>query len=115
MICPAIDEEYLTPNNVAETTPGREDRAARLSTAPRLYLTSPPDAPKHWGQINPNLNDYHSDPMEISCTLCIPDITDWWRQMEETHSKYADLTNVLHDIFSIISNGVGVEASFSLG
>jgi len=27
------DEEYLMPNNVAETTPGRSDHAARLSTA----------------------------------------------------------------------------------
>jgi hypothetical protein len=31
------DEEYLTPNNVAETTPGRSDRAARLLTTARLY------------------------------------------------------------------------------
>jgi hypothetical protein len=31
------------------------------------------------------------------------------------HSKYADLPNVVHDIFSIISHGVGVEAGFSLG
>jgi hypothetical protein len=51
------DEEYLTPNNVAETTPGRSDRAARLLAAPRLYPNSPPEAPKNWGQINPNLND----------------------------------------------------------
>jgi len=41
------DEEYLTPNNVAETTPGRSDRAARLLTAARLYLNSPPKAPKN--------------------------------------------------------------------
>jgi len=109
------DEEYLMPNNVAETTPGRSDRATRLLTAARLYLNSPPEAPKNWGQINPNLNDYHSDPMEISSTFWIPDITDWWRQQEETHSKYADLSNVGRDIFSIIPHGVGVEASFSLG
>jgi len=32
------DEEYLTPNNVAETTPRRSDRAARLLTAARLHL-----------------------------------------------------------------------------
>jgi hypothetical protein len=53
--------------------------------------------------------------MEISSTFWIPDITDWWRQQEETHSKYADLSNVARDIFSIIPHGVGVEASFSLG
>jgi len=108
------DEEYLTPNNVAETTPGRSDRAARWLTAARLYLNSPAEAPKNWGPINPNLNDYHSYPMEIRSTFWIPDITDWWWQQEETHSKYADLSNVAHDIFSIIPYGVGVEASFSL-
>jgi hypothetical protein len=63
------DEEYLTPNNVAEMTPGRSDRAVRLFTAARLYLNSPPEAPKNWGQISPNLIDYHSDPMEISSTF----------------------------------------------
>jgi len=72
------DKEYLTPNNVAETTPGRSDRAARLFTAARLYFNSPPEAPKNWGQINPNLNDYHSDPMQFSSTFWIPDISDWW-------------------------------------
>jgi hypothetical protein len=92
-------EQYLTPNNVAETTPGRSDRAARLLTAARLYLNSPPEAPNNWGQINPNLNDYYSDPMEISSTFRIPDITDGWRQQEETHSKYAHLSNVERDIF----------------
>jgi len=109
------DEEYLTPNNVAEMTPGRSDRAARLLTAARLYLNSPPEAPKNWGRINPNLNDYHSDPMEISSTFWIPDITDWWRQQEEMHSKFANLSNVARDMSSIIPHGVGVEASFSLG
>jgi len=108
------DDEYLTPNNVAETTPGRSNRAARLSTATRLYLNSPSNATKNWGQINPNFNDYHSDPMEVSSIIWIPDITDWWRLQEETHSKYADHSNVGHDIFSIIPHGGGVKASFSL-
>jgi len=70
------DEEYLTPNIVAETTPGRSDRAAHSLTATRPYLNSPPEAPKNWGQMNPNLNNYHSDLMEISSTFWIPDITD---------------------------------------
>jgi hypothetical protein len=78
-------------------------------------LNSPPEAPNNWGQINPNLNDYHIDSMEISRIFSTLDITDWWRQQEETHSKYADLSNVAHDIFSIIPHGVGVEACFSLG
>jgi hypothetical protein len=108
------DEENLTPINVAETTPARSNCAARLLNAARLYLNSTPEAPKNWGQINPNLNDYHSGPMEISSTLWIPDITDMWRQQEEPHSKYANVSNVAHDIFSIIPHGVGVEASFSL-
>jgi len=109
------DEEYLTPNNVAETTPGRSNRAACVLTAARLYLNSPPEALKNWGQITPNLNDYHSNPMEIGSTFWLPDITDWWLQQEETHWKNADLSNVARDIFSIIPHGFGVEASFSLG
>jgi hypothetical protein len=82
------DEEYLKPNNVAETTPGRRDRASHLLTNARLYSNLPLETPKNWGQINPNLNDYHSNPMEISCTFWILDKTDWWRRLEETHSKY---------------------------
>jgi len=108
------DHKYLMPTNVAEMTPGRSDRAARLLTAARLYLNSPPKLPQNWGQINQNLNDYHSDPMEISSTFWLPDITDWWQKQEETHSKYADLSNVARDIFSIRPHDVGVEASFSL-
>ena len=109
------DEETLMPINVAETTPGQCNRTARLLTTTRLYLNSPPEAPKNWGQSNPNLNDYHSDPMEISSTFRLPDITDWWRQHKETHSKYRDLSNVAGDIFPIIPHGVAVEASSSLG
>jgi len=96
-------------------TPGRRDRATRLLTAPRLLLNSPPDAPKNLGQINPNLNDYHSDPMENSSTFWIPDIPDGWRQQEETRSKSANLSNVARNIFSIIPHGVGVDASVALG
>ena len=109
------DDEYLTPNNVAQTTPGRSNRTAHLLTTASLYLNSPPEASKNWGQTDPNLNDYHSDPMEIKSRFSIPDITDWWCQQEETHSKYADLSSVACDIFCIIPHGVGVEASFSLG
>jgi len=109
------DNNYLMPTNVAETTPGRIGHAVRLLTATRLNLNSPPELPQNWGQINPNLNDSHSDPMEISSTFWLRELTEWWRQQEETHSKYADLSNVTHDIFSIIPHGVGVEASLSLG
>ena len=109
------DEEYLTPNNVAETTPRWSNRAAHLLTATRLYLNSLPESPNNWAQVNPNLNDNHSDPMEISSTYWFLDITDWWRQEEETHCKYANLTNVACDIVSIIPHRVGVEASFSIG
>ena len=63
------DEEYLMFNNVVETTLGRSDRATHLLTAAKFNLNSPPVAPKNWGQINPNLNDYHSNPMESSSTL----------------------------------------------
>jgi len=63
------DEEYWTPNNVAETTPRQSNRAACLVTAARLYFNLPSEAPKNWGQINPNLNDNNSDPMESSSTF----------------------------------------------
>ena len=108
-------KEYTTPNTVAEKTPGRSHHAARLLTAARLNLNSLPDAPLNWGQINSNLNDYPSDLMEITCTFWLPDITEWWRQLEEKHFKYADLSDVARDIFSIIRHGVGVEVGFSLG
>jgi len=109
------DEEYLTSINVAETTPGLSDRAARLLTAARIFLDSPPDTPNDPEQINPNLNDYHSDPMEISSTFWFPDITECWRQQEVTHSRYADHSNAMHNIFSITPHGVGVVACCSLG
>jgi len=109
------DEDYLTPNNMVEMTPGQSDHTARLLTPARLHLNSPPEAPKNWGRIYPNLNDYHSDLMDISSTFWTPDLADWWRQQQKIHSKYADLSNVARDIFSIIPHGVGVEASFSLG
>jgi len=100
---------------VAGTTPGQSDCAAPLLTAARFYLNLPPEAPKNWGPSDPNLNHYHSDPMEISSSFWLPDSTKWWRQQEETHSKYANLSNMARDIFSIIPHAVGVEASFSLG
>jgi hypothetical protein len=97
-------------------TPGRSNRAASLLTASSLYFHSLPEAPKNEGQTNPNRNDYHSDPMEISSTFWILDITDWWRQAEELHSRYyADLSNVACNVFYIIPHCVGVVASFSLG
>jgi hypothetical protein len=102
-------------NNVAEMTPRRCDSAARILTATRLYLNSPPEAPKNWRQINPNLNVYHSEPMEIRCTFWIPNITNWWWQQKETNSNHSDIASVARDIFSILPHGVRVEASFSLG
>jgi len=92
-------------------TPGCSYRADRLLTGARLYLNSTPEAQKNWGQIKPNLNDFHSGLMESSSTFRIQQITDWWRQQEETNTKHADLSNVDRDIFSIIPHGVGVEAS----
>ena len=109
------DEEYLTPESVAESTPRWRHGAAHLLNAGRLYLNPTPEAPTNWGQVNPNHNAYHSDPIEISCTVWLPDITDWRCQQQEMHTKYADLSNVACDIFSIIPQGVWVEASFSLG
>jgi hypothetical protein len=52
--------------------------------------------------------------MEISSIFWIWDRTDWWRQQEATHSKYADLSNAEQDTLSIIPDGVRVEASVPL-
>jgi hypothetical protein len=84
-------------------------------TAARLYLNFPSESPNNWGQVNANVNDYPFDSMETSNTFWLLDITDWWCQQEETQSKYADLSNVSRDIFSIIPHVFGLEASFSLG
>jgi hypothetical protein len=43
------DEEYLMPNIVAETTPGRHTRAVHSLTAARLYFNLPSEALKTWG------------------------------------------------------------------
>jgi len=75
----------------------------------------------HWmkhqsvGLNGPNLNDYHTDPLEISSTFWIVDITGWWHQQEETQWWYTELSDVASDIISIIPHAVGVEASFTLG
>jgi len=107
--------EYLMPKDVAEMTRGRCDRAVCLVTAVRLHLNSPPGLPQNAGQINPNLNDHHSNPMEICSTFRILAITDWWYQQEETHSMYANLPNVAGDILSIILHDHGVESCFRCG
>jgi len=70
------DKVQLTPRSMAVMTPGQGDHSARLLTAARLYLNSPHKVPKDWGQIDPNLNYYHSNPMEISSTFWLPDIAD---------------------------------------
>jgi len=45
------DEAYLMRNEGAEMTAGRSDCAARVLTAARLYLNSPPELPQYWGKI----------------------------------------------------------------
>jgi hypothetical protein len=108
------DNDYLTPKIVADMTPRCSDRIARLLTATRLYLNSPQDSPQDWKQVNPNCNDYLSDPIGISSTYWLPHITDRWHQPEATYSKYTDLSNVAHDIFSIVPQVAKVEASILL-
>jgi len=100
------DDEYLKLKSVAEPTPGQIDRASRLLTAIRIHLYSPPELPPTWGQMNANINGYNCDPMGISGRFTIPHISDWWGQQEETHSHYADLCNMAHDIFPFIPNGM---------
>jgi len=115
MICPAMMKKNLMSKSVGEMSPGQSDRAARLLIAARLYLNPAPETTKNWGQVDPNLNDYHSNRMEVSSTSWLPHITGWWHQQEETHWKYAELSNVACDIFSILAHSLRVEASFSLG
>jgi len=79
------DEENIKPYNVAESSPGRSDRAACVLLGARPYVNLPPDALPNCGQIDPNLNDCPSNPTETSSTSWIPDITDWRRPQEEPH------------------------------
>jgi hypothetical protein len=81
------DEEYLMPKCVVKTTPRRSDCASCLITSARLYLNSTPESPKTWGQVYADVNESHSDPMEIHSLFWLPDISSWWHQQEETHSK----------------------------
>jgi hypothetical protein len=69
----------------------------------------------NWWRISANINDYHSDGIEMSSTFWIPEITNWWRQQRETHSEFAVHINDAQDIFSVIPHDVAVEASSSLG
>jgi hypothetical protein len=107
-------DQCLRPKYVVETTPGWSDPVLRLLAAIRWYLNSPPESPKNWGQVNQNVHDYHSNPMEISSTFWLLEVTNWWHQHEETQSKYVDLSNEAHNIISIIPHGVWVEATSSL-
>jgi len=52
--------------------------------------------------------------MKISSTFWLQDISNWGCKDEQMHSKYADLSNVARDMFSIVPHGVGVEVSCSL-
>jgi len=108
------DKEYWMPKNFAERTARCTDSTTRLFTAGRISFNSLPVLQKNRGQVDRILNDYYTDPMEISSILLIQHITDWWCQQEEIHSKYADISNVAPHIFSITQHHVRVEASFSV-
>jgi len=79
-------EQCLTPKCMADTALGFCDCAAFLLTAARLHLNSLSESSKHWGQVNPNVNENRSDPMEISSTFLLPDITDWWHKEKDMHT-----------------------------
>jgi hypothetical protein len=97
---------------VAETTHGQSGLALCILTAASLYLNSPTEVPKAWGQIDPNLTDYNTIPMQSRSTFCIADITDWWYQYNETYSEYIDLSNLARNIFSNLPHGITVKVSF---
>jgi len=103
------------PNDVAERTLRQSQCAVYLLTATTLHLNLLPESTNKCGQINPNPNDYHWDPIEIGTTFGLPDIPDWWWQQDEMHSKNVNLSNVAWDIFSVIPHAVKVEACLSLG
>jgi len=111
----SADEEYIMLNNVAEVMPRRTDYVAWLTTAARLYLNAPPELPKNSELISPNHDVYHSDQMVISSRFGIMDITDWWCQQDKMHTMHAKLSNLAHDIFSILPYSARVEASVSIG
>ena len=109
------DAKYIAPEYVAETTPGWTDCVARLLAAAWSNLNSPPENPKDWGQVNHNLDNYHSEPIGSSRTVSIPGITNWCHQHDKMHWRYTDLSNVERNIFYIIPHSVVVEAISSLG
>jgi len=94
---------------------GRRHGATWVVPAKTPNLNSPPEAPKHWGQVSPNRNEYHFDTMGSSSTCVSPHITDYWHQHGEQHWTYADLVNVARDILCFSLYGVRVLASISLG
>jgi len=106
------DDEFWMPKCVSQLSPGQCNRATPRLTVARLYLNSAPESPKNWGQVNPNVNEYHSHSMKISSTFWFPDIARWWHQQEDMHWQYADPSNVARKIFSIISHIVAMEASY---
>jgi hypothetical protein len=71
------DDEYFTSAQMTECTSGCSDCAERLLTATTLYFNSPTEVSKNWGQIDPNNNDYYTDPTEFSREFWIPNVTDW--------------------------------------
>jgi len=109
------DEEYFMPERTAEITPGQRNCAVCFLTAVRICLDSPSKVKMIWGQVDPSLNDFHSDHMQSSGTFWPLDITDWCRQQAEMHPTFTNLSNVAQDIFSIIPHIVGVKASLTLG
>jgi len=74
------DADCVLSRNVAGMMITWSDLTIHILPAGGLCLNLPPDFKIHCGQLNLNLNYYHSDPMEISNTLRIQDITNWWHQ-----------------------------------
>jgi len=60
------EEQHCIPENVAERTFRYSERVARLLTAARFLLSPLPESPTNWGQLNLNLTDFHTDPIEIT-------------------------------------------------
>jgi len=108
------DGEYWTRNNVGEMTPGWSDRAALLSLAARHYFNSPPKAPKNWRHVILiwNITTPTQWKVQAYCGHRTQP-TGGANQRKHTHSTLIS-PNVAPSIFSIIPDGVRVEAIISL-
>jgi hypothetical protein len=109
------DKVYLRAKSIAETTSRQSNYVSCSLTPAGLNISAPPELLHNLGQINPNINNYHTNCVGIISIYCVPDITARWCQQNQAHSKYTDHSIVAYNIFSFIPCGVRLEGSICLG